>query len=81
MSLDQAVKRLISLHQRAEHHATQYNRLIMAGGAKSKSLRHQQKVEQLHSEISDLIRDCVWFGNDTGGKPPDFGFPTRPAGF
>jgi hypothetical protein len=79
MSLHQTFNQLIRLHRRAEHHANEYKRLTMVEGAKGQAQRHRRKAVQLHSQISDLIRDCVWFGNEWSEQPLDLGSLARQA--
>ncbi len=50
------IRRLVSLHQKAEQHANEYRKLLMDPSALSKAFWHKRKSEQLYSRVSGLIR-------------------------
>lgn len=50
------IRRLVSLHEKAESHENEYKRLLMEPNARSKALWHKRKSEQLYSQVSGLIR-------------------------
>jgi hypothetical protein len=50
------IKRLVRIHQRAEHHATAYSRLSADVSTQGKARRHQQKAERLYSQVRAIIR-------------------------
>lgn len=51
------VRRVVTLHERAEQHADQYKRLSIDPSAQSKALEDQRKADRLYSQVSELIRD------------------------
>ncbi len=50
------IRRVVSLHERAERHDNEYKKLLMDPSARSKALWHKRKSEQLYSQVSNLIR-------------------------
>jgi hypothetical protein len=50
------IRRLVSLHEKAERHENEYRKLLMEPSARSKALWHKRKSEQLYSQVSGLIR-------------------------
>lgn len=50
------IRRLVSLHERAEQHANEYKKLLTDPNARSKAFWHKRKAEQLYSQVSGLIR-------------------------
>jgi hypothetical protein len=66
--------RLIRLHKQAKWHSNEYKRLLGDPGAQSKAHRHLQTAEQLHAQISCLIRYFTSTPADLAGILPDSGF-------
>jgi hypothetical protein len=57
MSPDQLIKRVLRLHEKADRHQSEYERLMGAGSRKARALRHLHRAEQLRSQISESIRE------------------------
>jgi hypothetical protein len=50
------IRRVVSLHERAERHDNEYKRLLVEPSARSKALWHKRKSEQFYSRVSNLLR-------------------------
>ena len=71
------IRRLVSLHKKAEQHANEYRKLLTDPSARSKAFWHKRKSDQLYSQVSGLIRDFTSTPAGMAGNLPDSGFPAR----